>query len=232
MRGISTWAVAVRKPSAEQLAAHGRPRPRGGGARARSRSHRAARLVAQAPPRCCACRSSAASSRSASRSRSASGRSASPPTPSCPTRSRRSRGGMWAGTIVVALLFAVGLFFLVPVGAHDPDQGPARLRVPLLARRGPAPHGDLPRLPLAALAACATCAACSSTTAPSTRRSPATRPAMELTPANAAALLAPASALRDELPADRDDRRDLRLRADRPARLVLAARSRASSASR
>ena len=45
---------------------------------------------------------------------------------------------------------------------------------------------------------------------------------LPLTPANAAALLAPAPALRHELPARRDDRRDLRVRADRPAGLVLA----------
>ena len=36
-------------------------------------------------------------------------------------------------------------------------------------------------------------------------------------------LLAPASALRHELPADRDDRGDLRVRADRAAGVVLAA---------
>ena len=55
---------------------------------------------------------------------------------------------------------------------------------------------------------------------------------LELTPEQRPALLAPAPALRHELPARRDDRRHLRLRADRPARLVLAGRSRASSASR
>ena len=51
----------------------------------------------------------------------------------------------------------------------------------------------------------------------------------ELTPASAKRVLAPASPLRDELPADRDGAGDLRLRADRAARLVLAGRSRGSS---
>ena len=46
----------------------------------------------------------------------------------------------------------------------------------------------------------------------------------ELTPAERRRLLAPAPALRHELPADRDDRRHLRLRSDRPAGVVLAAR--------
>ena len=45
----------------------------------------------------------------------------------------------------------------------------------------------------------------------------------ELTPENAQALLAPASPLRHQLPADRDGAGDLRLRPDRPARVVLAA---------
>ena len=55
---------------------------------------------------------------------------------------------------------------------------------------------------------------------------------LPLTPAERPALQPPAPALRHELPARGDDRRDLRLRADRPAGLVLAGRSRASSACR
>ena len=102
-----------------------------------------------------------------------------------PEEEEEISGGMWVGTVVVALVLAVGLFFVVPVGAHEPDQGPARLVVPVLARRGRAAHRDLPRLPAAALARCATCAASSSTTAPSTRRSPATRPGWSSTPENA-----------------------------------------------
>ena len=47
---------------------------------------------------------------------------------------------------------------------------------------------------------------------------------LPLTPENAAALLAPAPALRHELPADRDDRGHLRVRAARHAGLVLAVR--------
>ena len=139
----------------------------------------------QAPPRCCACRSSAASSRSASRWRSASRRSASPPTRSCPRRRSRSPAALWVGTIVFALALAVGLFFVVPVGAHEPDQGRARLG---RCCSGSSRASCAPRSSSATCRcsrACATCGACSSTTAPSTRRSPATRPASTLTPENA-----------------------------------------------
>ena len=87
-----------------------------------------------------------------------------------PEEEQEISGGVWGGTIVVALAFAIGLFFVVPVGAHEPDQGPARLARSLFwLVEGVLRTGDLPRLPGAALAASATCAACSSTTAPSTR---------------------------------------------------------------
>ena len=50
MRGISTWAVAVRKPSAEQIAAGGPDLERGGQGRDRGLL-RAAGVLVQAPPR-------------------------------------------------------------------------------------------------------------------------------------------------------------------------------------
>ena len=56
-------------------------------------------------------------------------------------------GFTWGVTIFFSLLLAVGLFFVIPVGRNQPDQGPARLPDPLLARRGSAADGDLHRLP-------------------------------------------------------------------------------------
>ena len=84
-------------------------------------------------------------------------------------------GWMWGITIALSLLLAVGLFFVIPVGRDQPDQRRARLVAPVLARRGGSAHRDLHRLHRPRSAAFGTCDACSSTTAPSTRRSPATR---------------------------------------------------------
>ena len=128
---------------------------------------------------------------------------------------------VWLGTIVVALVLAIVLFFIVPVGPHQPDQGPARLAGAVLARRGDHPHGAVPRLHVPALAG----------QRPAARvRVPRGRAQDDLllrgrTAADRSqrpALLPAAPALRHELPAGGDDRGDLRLRADRPARLVLA----------
>ena len=55
-------------------------------------------------------------------------------------------GFTWGLTIFFSLALAIGLFFVVPVGAHQPDQGPARLVVAVLARRGGPADGDLHRL--------------------------------------------------------------------------------------
>ena len=85
-------------------------------------------------------------------------------------------GGVWVGTVVVALLFAVGLFFVVPVGLTSLIKDQLNSSVLFWLVEGVVRTGHLPRLPRPALARCATCAASSSTTAPSTRRSPATRP--------------------------------------------------------
>ena len=221
MRGVSTWAVAVRKPAPEQLR-RGRARRRGGPARRDRGRQPPADVASSRSTACCGCRSSAASSRSASRWPSASRRWASAPTPSCPRTSRRSPAACGPARCVVAILLAVGLFFVDPGRADVADQGRAQLVVPVLARRGHPAHRRSSSATCCCSRACATCAACSSTTAPSTRRSPATRPACDLTPGQRAALQPPAPALRHELPAHRHDRRDLRLRPDRPARLVLA----------
>ena len=118
-----------------------------------------------------------------------------------------------------------------PGRRHQPDQGPARLAAALLARRGGPADRDLHRL--------------------HRRDQPPARPAPRVRvprrraqddlllrgrrragPGARRDLLAPAPPLRHQLPADRDGARDLRLRPDRAARVVLARRSRASSASR
>ena len=127
---------------------------------------------------------------------------------------------MWAGTVVVALAFAVGLFFLVPVGLTSliKDQlgssflfwlveGLLRTAIflgylSLLSRMR-----DLRRVFEYHGAEHKTISCFEA--------------GLPLDAGERAALLAPAPALRDELPAHRDDRGDLRLRADRPARLVL-----------
>src|SRR6202035_2740128 len=107
--------------------------------------------------------------------------------------------------------------------AHEPDQGPARFVVAVLARRGRGADGDLPRLPGAALT--------NSGSAPRVRV-PRRRAQGDLVlrsrgRADAGAreaLLAPAPPLWDELPAGCDDHGDLRVRADR-APLVVDPRS-------
>ena len=66
MRGVSTWAVAVRKPLPEQIGEDGLD-PGEAALGEIERRLLPARLVDQAPPRSTAGRSSAASSRSPSR---------------------------------------------------------------------------------------------------------------------------------------------------------------------
>ena len=126
--------------------------PRGGqrrGGRARSRTRRhgeievadvPARLVAEAQPRSTACRSSAASSRSPSRWRSASRRSASPPTRSSPRTRSRSPAACGSAPSSSPWSFADRPVLRRPGRADEPDQGPARLLVPVLARRGHRAH--------------------------------------------------------------------------------------------
>ena len=64
-----------------------------------------------------------------------------------------------------------------PRRRHQPDQGLARLGAALLAGRGDPADPSSSSATSSRSAACPTCAASSSTTAPSTRRSPASRPA-------------------------------------------------------
>ena len=112
MRGVSTWAVAVRKP----------PRGRAGGRARRDRGHlRAAGLVGEAPP-------GPAPAGDPRRGRAR--RVAEDRLPRAgdlgqrPARPRRSGeepepigGFTWGLTIAFSLVLAIGLFFVVPVGA-------------------------------------------------------------------------------------------------------------------
>ena len=140
-------------------------------------------------------------------------------------------GFTWGLTIALSMALAIGLFFVIPVGATSliKDQlGSALLfwlvegvlrtaifigyivaisRLPDL-RRVFEYHGAEHKT--------ISCYEAGDRLDPGARR----------------ALLAPAPALRHQLPADRDGARDLRLRPDRAARVVLAACSRGSSASR
>ena len=138
MRGVSNWAVAVRKPTDEQLADGERSprRPALGEIEVTAfplesalKRHRLLRLPIM--------RGVVALGGSLGigfRALDISANAQLPPERR--TGEQEISGGMWAGTIVVALVVAVGLFFLIPVGADKPDQGSARLVVPVLARRG------------------------------------------------------------------------------------------------
>ena len=222
MRGIRTWAVAVRKPSAEQLATHREgldPEEAAEGEievvteplQSLLRRHRVYRLPI--------IRGVIALGESLKIGFRALGISANA---QLPDEEEEISGGMWAGTIVVSILLAVGLFFLIPVGLTSLIKDQLNSLVPLLARRGPDPHGDLPRLPAAAQPPAGP---------PPRVRVPRRRAQDDLLlrgrhgahPGERRALLAPPSALRDDVPAARDGRGDLRLRPDRVARLVLAA---------
>ena len=134
-------------------------------------------------------------------------------------------GWVWGLTIAFSLLLAVGLFFVVPVGLTSliKDQlgspflfwlveGILRTAifigyiVAISKMPGPAARLRVPR-----------------------RRAQddlLLRGRRRADPRAGQALLAPAPALRHQLPADRDGAGDLRLRPDRAARLVLAAASR------
>ena len=130
-------------------------------------------------------------------------------------------GWVWGLTIAFSLILAVGLFFVVPVGLTSLIKGQLGSPVPLLAGRGRAAHRHLPRLHLGDLENAGPAA---------DLRVPRRRAQDDLLlrgrrrtdPGAGEALLAPASALRHQLPADRDGAVDLHLRPARPARLVLA----------
>src|ERR687895_727359 len=118
MRGVSTWAVAVRKPSAEQLA-DGGPNSREGAKGeieviseplvSWTKRHRLLRLPIV--------RGVVALAESLKIGFRALGISANAQVPPDDEGKKQEIGGAaWAGTITFALLFAVGLFFLLPAG--------------------------------------------------------------------------------------------------------------------
>jgi uncharacterized protein YqhQ len=118
MRGVSTWAVAVRKPSAEQLAAGGADSKQGAKGEIEvvseplvswTKRHRLLRLPIV--------RGVAALGESLKIGFKALGISANAQMPPDEEGEKQDiGGGAWVGTIVFALLFAVGLFFLLPAG--------------------------------------------------------------------------------------------------------------------
>jgi uncharacterized protein YqhQ len=105
MRGVSTWAVAVRKPPEEGDAGPGEIDVKASPLISWMKRRRIYRwpvirgVVALAE-------SLAIGMRALSISANA----------QLPEEDQEISGGLWAGTIVIALVFAVGLFFVVPVG--------------------------------------------------------------------------------------------------------------------
>jgi uncharacterized protein YqhQ len=118
MRGVSTWAVAVRQPSEEQLAAGGPSAREGAKGEIEvtseplvswTKRHRLLRLPVV--------RGVVALAESLKIGFRALGISANAQAPADEHGERREiGGGAWAGTIAFALLFAIGLFFLLPAG--------------------------------------------------------------------------------------------------------------------
>ncbi|MGH2853893.1 MAG: DUF1385 domain-containing protein [Solirubrobacteraceae bacterium] len=121
MRGVSNWAVAVRKPSAEQLdhgpidpeeAAEGEIEVTSFPLSSPLRRHRALRLPIV--------RGVVALGESMAIGFRALGVSANAQLPAAEEgegdASQEIPGAVWAGTVVVAVVLAIGLFFLVPVG--------------------------------------------------------------------------------------------------------------------
>jgi uncharacterized protein YqhQ len=121
MRGISTWAVAVRKPSAEQLLAGGADAKEGAKGEIEviseplvswTKRHRLLRVPIV--------RGVVALAESLKIGFRALGISANAQMPPDEQGAQRDiGGGAWMGTIVFALLFAIGLFFLVPAGVTN-----------------------------------------------------------------------------------------------------------------
>jgi uncharacterized protein YqhQ len=114
MRGVSTWAVAVRKPAPEQVAEHrlGPEEAARGEIEVRSfpltsvlKRHRLLRLPVV--------RGVVALGESLVIGFKALGLSANA---QLGEDEEEISGGMWAGTVLLAVLLAVGLFFVVPVG--------------------------------------------------------------------------------------------------------------------
>ena len=118
MRGISTWAVAVRKPTAEELAggeldptlgAHGEIEIHTEQFDSVTKRHRVLRLPL--------IRGVVALGESLKIGFKALGISANAQLPDDEDGEKQEiGGGAWAGTVVFAMLFAIGLFFLLPAG--------------------------------------------------------------------------------------------------------------------
>jgi uncharacterized protein YqhQ len=118
MRGVSTWAVAVRKPSAEQLADGGTDSKEGAKGEvevtseplvAWTKRHRLLRIPVV--------RGVVALAESLTIGFRALGISANAQVPPDEAGEQQSiGGGTWFGTVVFAVVFAVGLFFLLPAG--------------------------------------------------------------------------------------------------------------------
>ena len=210
MRGVSTWAVAVRRPPTP-----GAPDGAEGGIDVQSfplvswtKRHRLLRLPV--------IRGIVALGESLSLGFKALGISANA---QVPEDEEPISGGTWAGTVAVAVIFAVGLFFLLPVGITSlfKDALPDAIvfvviekliRVSIFLgyllllsrmkdlRRVFEYHGAEHKV-IATYEA-----------------------GDELDPGARAPLLAPAPALRNELPAVRDDRRRVRVRSARTTGLV------------
>ncbi len=118
MRGISTWAIAVRKPTPEQLAEE---KPSADRAARGEIDVRSFPLVSwnrrHAVLRWPVIRGVVALVQSLKIGFSALNISANAQLPPAQDGGEEEIGGAtWAGTVVIALAFAVGLFFLVPVG--------------------------------------------------------------------------------------------------------------------
>ena len=179
MRGVSTWAVAVRTPGPRSPRTAGEIEVTSEPLVSWAKRHRLLRLpvirgvVALGESLKIGFRALAIS---ANAQLGRGGRSEEP---------QPIGGFTWGLTIAFSLVLAIGLFFVVPVGRHEPDQGPARLaRSCSGSSRGSCgPRSSSATSPRSA--GCRTCGGCSSTTAPSTRRSPATRPATALVPERA-----------------------------------------------
>jgi uncharacterized protein YqhQ len=115
MRGISTWAVAMRKPTPEQIE---------GGRKLEGDEAALGEIAVESFPlvswnkrhrvlRWPVIRGVVALAESLSIGFKALGISANA---QLPEEEKEISGGVWAGTIVVALVLAIGLFFVVPVG--------------------------------------------------------------------------------------------------------------------
>ena len=118
MRGVSTWAVAVRKPTGEQLAAGGADSKEGAKGEIEITSHplvswsKRHRLL-----RVPIVRGVVALGESLKIGFKALNISANAQVPPDEEGDQKEiGGGAWVGTIVFAMLFAVGLFFLLPAG--------------------------------------------------------------------------------------------------------------------